>query len=332
MMRARFIAATVVMLFGGLLRAGLPETPLAEGAWSTAVADADGDALRGRLVVYERPLVVGGRDGFPRQVRREVLVYLELQDAREFVGRPVRVFCDLGRTDPRHKGGLHCAMVDKDRKPVPTVPFVFAGGLPASQWVALPTDATIRVRTTPFGIHREDALAIAPTADALWVIGAGDANEYFLSGTFTADEDAAAGAGDKPADAGHAWRGTLELPAVRVAGPAAPDPVAGLVARLGATHGLWLNGVFPKLDAPLDAPVEQVLAEVLQKTTPPEGRVTEYNLIEQRGVTIPILADRRMGPREQYTAARVKTNVGEKIVLLQRSTTGWWSRTYAAAQ
>jgi hypothetical protein len=221
-------------------------------------------------------------------------------------------------------------MFDKDRKPVPRVPFAFAGGLPASEWVALSSDATVRLRTTPSGIHREGALAIAPTPDALWVIADSDANEYFLGGTFTADEDA--GAGDKQAGAERIWHGTIELPAVRIASPAAPDPVAGLVAKLEATHGLWLNGASPKLDAPADAPFDQVMAEVFEKMTPPEGKVTKYEVIEQREVAIAVVADRKQGLQEQYTAARVKTNVGERIVLMQRARAGWWGRIYAAAQ
>ena len=337
MMRTRLVVAGMILTASlGVARAAEPGAVLAEGVWSDAVADGDGDAVRGRIVVCERPVVVGGRDGFERQVRRAVSVYLELQDARDFAGPEMRIFCDLGRTDfrPEYKGGLRCEMVDKDGRPGPATAEPFGGGgggTPRSQWVTLPADATIRLRTSPFGIHRENAIAIVPTQDRAWIIEDNDANEYFLSGTFTAEKDAPEkDAHGKPSPDDHVWRGTLQLPAVRIASPAARDPIVGLVAKLTATHGLWLNGAFPVLDAKADAPVEKVLPEVFEKTTPPEGKVTDFAVIEQRGVTVPLLADRRIGPQEQYTAVRVKTNVGEKIVLMQRSGTGWWSRIYGA--
>ena len=245
----------------------------------------------------------------------------------------MRIFCDLGRTDfgPEYKWGLHCAMLDKDKGPVPPAPGAFSGGAPRSQWVTLPADATVRLRASPFGIHPENAFAVSATPATAWVIQDNDTKEYFLRGTFTAGKDA--DGGDKRGGgARQIWHGTLDLPAVRVASPAAPDPIAGLVAKLTATHGLWLNGIYPKLNVPKDAPVEQVLREVFEKTSPPQGKVITFDIIEQREVTIPIVADRKMGPQEQYTAVRVKTNVGHKIVLMQQSRTDWWSRIYDGDQ
>jgi hypothetical protein len=163
-----------------------------------------------------------------------------------------------------------------------------------------------------------------PTLDKTWVIEDGDVKEYFLSGTFTAEKDKES---EKSPD-DHLWRGTLELPAVRVASPAAPDPILGLVAKLDATHGLWMNGVSPILNAPADAPVDKVLPEVFEKMTPPEGKIAKFDVIEQRDVTIPTVQDRKMGAQEQYIAVRVRTNIGEKIVLLQRGRSDWWSRIY----
>jgi len=41
------------------------------------------------------------------------------------------------------------------------------------------------LRSSPFGIHHAPmAMAISPDLSSLWVIADGDANEYFLSGTF----------------------------------------------------------------------------------------------------------------------------------------------------
>jgi hypothetical protein len=67
------------------------------------------------------------------------------------------------------------------------------------------------LRASPFGIHRAKAMAISPDLISLWVIGDDDANEYFLSGTFTVDP-----AADRiPPGEEHVWRGTIDLPAMR---------------------------------------------------------------------------------------------------------------------
>jgi hypothetical protein len=55
-------------------------------------------------------------------------------------------------------------------------------------------------------------MAIAPDASTLWVIGDDDANEYFLSGTFAVEP----AADRKPPGEEHVWRGTIDLPAVRI--------------------------------------------------------------------------------------------------------------------
>ena len=177
----------------------------AAGEWSKPVADSGGYAVRGRLVLGEKPVSDG---------RRQVAVYVELQDASEAVGGSMRLFCDLGKTDfrPEYKGGLQCELQDKDKRPVKSTPFPFSGAVPKSEWVTLPSDATIRLRASPFGIHRAKALAISPDLGKLWVIGDDDPNEYFLSGTFTVDP----ATDHTPPAKEHVWRGTIVLPAVRV--------------------------------------------------------------------------------------------------------------------
>lgn len=181
---------------------------IAAGGWSKPVADDRGYAVRGRLVLCERRV---------NDDRREVAVYVELQDASEFIGSSMRLFCDFGKTDfrPEYRGGLQCELRDKDGHPVPATGFPFGGAVPKSEWVTLPTDATIRLRSTPFGIHRPKALAVCPGLGRLWVIDDGDPKEYFLSGTFTVNP-----AADRmPPGEEHVWRGTLVLPAARIVNP-----------------------------------------------------------------------------------------------------------------
>ena len=204
----RTSAVLVVIIYwavcGNAQAAQCPKV-IAEGDWSKPVTDTRGYAVRGRLVLCEKHV---GED------RREVAVYVELQDACDFIGSGMQLFCDLGKTDyrPEYKGGLQCEMRDKDNQLISSKGYPFGGGVPLSEWVKIPTDATIRLRASPFGIHRAKAMAISPELNKLWVIGDDDPNEYFLLGTFTVDP-----AADRiPLGAEHVWRGTIAFPAVRI--------------------------------------------------------------------------------------------------------------------
>ena len=112
---------------------------------------------------------------------------------------------------PEYKPGLHCELRDKDGKAVKSRPFPFSGAVPKSEWINLPPDATIRLRASPFGIHRPGAMAICPDLSTLWIIADDDANEYRLSGAFTIDPPK-----DQASDEEQVWRGTIELPAVKI--------------------------------------------------------------------------------------------------------------------
>ena len=82
----------MLIAVAGSVRAGELPKLFAAGEWAEPVVDADGYAVRGRLVLYERVAA-----DFPCQDRREVSVYVELQDASAAVGRSVRMFCDFER-------------------------------------------------------------------------------------------------------------------------------------------------------------------------------------------------------------------------------------------
>ncbi len=176
-----------------------------EGTWSKPVVGKDGYAIRGRLVICEKQI---------SDVRREVAVYVELQDASDFISSGgMQLFCDFGKTDfrPEYTGGLRCEMRDKNQQLVTPTGYPFGGAVPLSEWVRLPTDATIRLRATPFGLHRPGAMTISSEINTLWVIADGDAGEYFLSGTFTVDP-----AADRtPPGTEHVWRGVIDLPTVK---------------------------------------------------------------------------------------------------------------------
>jgi hypothetical protein len=205
MTRTAALSALALLYCADVARADGPKI-IASGEWSKAVADRDGYSLRGRLVLCESVVSAD---------RREVAVYVELQDACDFVGHGMQLYCEVSKTDfrPEFKRGLTCELRDKAGKLIEPQGFPIGGGVPRNEWVKLPVDATICLRTTPFGIHRPGALAICPGLGGMWVIHDGDRQEYQLSGTFTIDppDDQ-----KPPVDAQHVWRGTLELPPAKI--------------------------------------------------------------------------------------------------------------------
>jgi hypothetical protein len=209
----RFSSVLVGVCLTSLCNLGQAADPpkiIAAGEWSKPVADNRGCAVRGRLVVGEKP----ADEDQVRARGRTIVVYVELQDASDFVGNSLRIFCEMGKHDfrPEYKPGLQCEMRDTEQRLVPTTGFPFGGAVPKSEWVTLPADGTIRVRATPFGIRRPGGWAISPHLNSLWVIGDDDPKEYFLSGTFTV-----APADDQiPAGEEHVWRGSIVLPPARI--------------------------------------------------------------------------------------------------------------------
>jgi len=95
-----------------------------------------------------------------------------------------------------------------------------------------------------------------------------------------------------------------------------------LVARLDKSP-LWRNGHFPKVDLPSSATPEEVAARVFDASLFDKGnKVKSRRTLEAREV--------KVGGRD-YTAMRVETDLGTKIVLMQYEgeRTGWWSRVFA---
>jgi hypothetical protein len=199
------ITAALLFLAPSALAADGP-TVIALGDWSKAAVGKDGYALRGRLVLCEKVV---------SEDRREVAVYIELQDASESIHPDLQLWCEVAKTDyrPENKKGLHCEMTDAKGNKIESKGFPFGGGVPRNQWIALPSDATIRLRMTPFGIHQPGALAVCPDLGGMWIIADDDKAEYRLSGTFTIDpaED-----NKPPADELYVWRGTITFPPMQI--------------------------------------------------------------------------------------------------------------------
>jgi len=201
----RGLIAVLILVAAGHVWAAEPPKVIAEGEWSKPVSDPLAYALRGRLVICEKSL---GGDVL------EFPVYVELQDVSEAIGPGMQIYCAMGDADdrPGSKSGLNCEMRDKDKKIVKHTDYPFGGQTPRSEWVKLPSEATIRLRATPFQVGRAKVMGITPDLGHLWLIPEGDPNDYFLSGTFTvapADKDL-------EKDGSHIWRGELVLPPVRL--------------------------------------------------------------------------------------------------------------------
>jgi hypothetical protein len=164
--------------------------PLAVGGWSESVR-----GLQGRLLLSQGRLLGDGK-------ARETAAYVELRYAPEAAGKPIGVFFDPDQ--------LKCALLDADDKEVPEHPIAGSGGRPGKDWVTLPYDSTLRLRFNPyaFGRAKDDGLLI-PLNNTAWLIKAGDAGEYFLSGTLAVIPPKDHGRAD-------AWQGELKLPKMKV--------------------------------------------------------------------------------------------------------------------
>jgi hypothetical protein len=112
------------------------------------------------------------------------------------------------------------------------------------------------------------------------------------------------------------------------AAPAESDPYAlpttidGLVEHFSGGLGLWLNGLYPTLDLPEMTPPQAVLEAMFQLISFDEGRVTEFEILEERVVQI---------DEADYKALRLTTNQGPKIVLM-RYGSEWWTRVYDGSE
>lgn len=98
-----------------------------------------------------------------------------------------------------------------------------------------------------------------------------------------------------------------------------PDPIEQLVAKLSATHGLWVNGRSPIIRLPEPATPEQILEQVFKMTGFDKGHVKDFKILQSRDVQI---------TGGSYSAALVQTDLCRKIVLFTAG--GAWSRVYDA--
>jgi hypothetical protein len=84
---------------------------------------------------------------------------------------------------------------------------------------------------------------------------------------------------------------------------------------------LWQNGAFPVIDLPETAPNADIIEQCLKMTGFDQGHIKTYKIIEIKKVNI------RGSLPNDYFAAIIDSDLGEKIVLFQYRS-GWWTRVY----
>jgi hypothetical protein len=190
---------------------------IAAGNWSESVYYRDsgksGCTIRGRLLLCESP-----KD-------QDAAVYLELQECSDSWGGMVEVYCNMNPTEALgghpdaqgneriEKEAAHWEMRDGSGKPVPVAPGGFSGGAPGANWIVLPCDSTMRLRTTVYGGGRlkDGSLSIFFLANE-WIIPPHSTHDYYLSCTFTADPPT----NHITPPNYEIWKGTLKLPAMKI--------------------------------------------------------------------------------------------------------------------
>ncbi len=104
--------------------------------------------------------------------------------------------------------------------------------------------------------------------------------------------------------------------------PCPPDSgltIDALVQRLQAGHG-WRNGLYSKLDLSPSAATEDLLRLMFRRMSFQEGRVTAFDIREEREVA--------MDTGTPYRVVRLDTDMGRVIVLLHYEPHGWWNHAY----
>ena len=116
-----------------------------------------------------------------------------------------------------YKGGLNCDLFDLQGKPVSQRMSAFGGRCPASQWITLPYDSTVRLRANCFGIRspKEGGLVL-PFPGKEWFIQPTDTNTYFLSATFTAIAPINHVSDEVKHAVNVVWDGTLIFPQMQI--------------------------------------------------------------------------------------------------------------------
>ena len=182
---------------------GQPATNfLAVGDWSDFVRDDGGYALRGRLLVGDSPCT--NKSGRLDHVK----VYVELCHFEEgFRGLPIEIYVDDLEC-------LHFELRDGSgerirAKRASEIFSISRASQPAFR-LTIPWDSTVRLRTDyNLGGDTKPGEFDITVPGVFWRIRPAATNDFFLSATFCPPTNTVSGSC-------HGWKGTLELPKVRI--------------------------------------------------------------------------------------------------------------------
>jgi len=107
------------------------------------------------------------------------------------------------------------------------------------------------------------------------------------------------------------------------AGPkvAATDPIDTLVARLNASMGLWVNGIWQGVGLPADATPQEVLSAGVKVWIFNQGSIKTYRIQEVRKLTeLPVGEN-----QPPYMAALIESDLGTRICLFRPDMHNGWS-------
>ena len=104
---------------------------------------------------------------------------------------------------------------------------------------------------------------------------------------------------------------------------AVSDPIDSLVQRLNATHGMWINGLYPDINLPANAQPEEVLAAAVKMTGFDQGHIKSFKIESLRQVEL------MAAGQQTFSVALVDTDFGKKIFMFRpERNNGWWTRFY----
>lgn len=174
---------------------------IAMSEWSKPVESHD-RFLQARWVLLE------GRSRAFAGPGKEILLYVELQNANGAWGEPLRIFFNASE-------GLKFELLDADGKVIAPTGTRGSGGDVEAGWITLPYDSTVRLRANPGGWGTPSdaiiALPLRPMNGQYWLFREAPAGDIFLTGKLTI----APPTGDT-FEHRDDWRGVIEFPKTKL--------------------------------------------------------------------------------------------------------------------
>jgi hypothetical protein len=174
---------------------------IAMSEWSKPVESHD-------QVLQARWLLLEGRSRAYAGPGKEILLYVELQNANSAWGDPLRIFFNASE-------GLNFELLDADGKAVAPSGTFGSGGDVGAGWITLPYDSTVRLRANPGGWGTPSdaflALPLRPMNGQYWLFKEAPAGDHFLTGKLTIAPPT-----DDTFEHRDDWRGTIEFPKTKL--------------------------------------------------------------------------------------------------------------------